>query len=518
MVDVHKSRVFLWMLLAVIAGVALRSFVAVPYLLIVIGFLAGCVLLAVGFSGKDPSRMIYGFVLISFFTGVLRFDVATRANPNINSLVGKSVTVRGVVWTEPVFGPQSQTLQVRISALDNRDIRAPFMIRAVSKKYPAYEIGEELLFSGRISDSADSATLQNNAPTQQLVILFPHIEKTNASNQRPIMRALANLKRAFETNIDAALPEPHAAFLKGLLLGERASLPADLIDSFKKTGTSHMVALSGYNITIVGRSLSRVLMLLAVPFYASFWVVLCAMILFVVMTGASASAVRAGIIAVLALVADREGRPYQMTNALACAGAVMLMVDSTLLRFDVGFQLSFLATMGLVYWSPWLERGIENIFDRFKKLMGVRPASRALQSGHAETTPRIFLTMKRLLIETLAAELAVLPLLIYLFGYLSIVSPLANIAALIAVPAAMGVGFFTGLAGFVSSGLASVIGVASWLMLEYIMDAVGWFAAFPYASVELGAIGIWTILVLYGMIAWRAYRRRKSSDRQTALI
>lgn len=514
MADAHESRVFLWVLLSCVGGVALRSFLEIPYLLVVVGFLAGCIAVVIGFSGRSRNRIVYGLILISLLMGVVRFDVATRADPGMASLVGKSMTARGVVWAEPVVGPNSQTLQVRVYVLNNHDERTPFMLRAVSKRYPAYAIGEELSFSGRISDAADSATLQNNAPTQQLVVLFPHVEKTNASNQRPIMYALANLKHAFEANIDTALPEPHAAFSKGLLLGERASLPADLIESFKRTGTSHMIALSGYNITIVGRSLARLLALLAIPFYASFWVAFSAMILFVVMTGASASAVRAGIIAVLALIAYREGRPYRMTNALAFAGTAMLMFDPALLRFDAGFQLSFLATIGLVYLSAPLQRRIENLFDRFKELTGMRPASRTLKRDADETTPRIFLTIKRLLIETLAAELAVLPLLIYLFGYVSIVSPLANIAALIAVPSAMGVGFFMGVAGFVSPLLGSAIGVASWLLLEYIMDAVRFFAAFPYATVELGTSGALTILVLYGVIMLWVYGKRKKNSEQ----
>lgn len=518
MARAHLSQIFLWMLISVIAGVALRSFLIIPYPLVFAGFLAGSTILALGVSGQNRSRIIYGFIIVSFFTGIARFSVATRVNPDVASLIGKSTTAQGAVWTEPMFGPQSQTLHVHVEMIDNHHATDPFILRVVSKKYPAYEIGEELILSGKISDPADDTNHRSNAPVQEPIMVFPHIEKISASNQRPIMRSLANLKHAFETNIDAALPEPHGAFLKGLLLGERASLPADLVDSFKKTGTTHMIALSGYNITIVGRSLSRVLMLLALPFYASFWVAMSAMILFVVMTGASASAVRAGIIAVLALVAHREGRPYQMTNALACAGAVMLMFDPTLLRFDAGFQLSFLATMGIMYLSPRVGHRVDVGMYRLQKLMRMNPASPAIRRDHADNAANPFMRysfqMKQILIETLAAELAVLPLLIYLFGYLSIISPFANMAALIAVPAAMGAGFFTGLAGFVSSALGSVIGIASWILLEYIMGAVRFFATFPYATVEFGTGGMFVILASYGAIAWKIYYRRKKRGGQ----
>jgi len=489
------------------AGVGLRSFVATPYVAVCAGLLVGCAVFTLGVSGQNRSRIIYGAIIASFFIGMLRFDVAARPNPDVASLIGTSTTVRGVVWLEPTFGPQSQTLHVRVLSVDNLGVAAPLIVRAVNKRHPVYEIGEELILSGRITDPTDDANFRNNTPAQPPVMLFPRIKTTNAPNRRPIMHALVRLKQTFGKSIDAALPEPHGAFLKGLLLGERTSLPADLLESFKETGTAHIVALSGYNITIIGRSLAWILMMLTIPFYASFWVACSAMALFVLMTGASASAVRAGIIAVLALIAYREGRPYQMTNALAFAGAAMLVFDPTLLRFDVGFQLSFLATMGLVYLAPLLEPRIEHASDRLKRFVGVRPVSRALWHGNSETTPRVFLTVKRLFIETLSAELAVLPLLVYLFGYLSLISPFANIAVLIAVPYAMGTGFFTGLAGFFSSVLGSIVGVASWILLEYIMDAVKVFASFPYATVELGRSGVSLILRIYGAAAWRIYRK-----------
>lgn len=500
----HPSQIFLRILLCCIGGVALRSFVSIPYGLTITGFLAGASAVVMGVRRKNRSWICCGLLLIGFFAGITRFDLATHAYPYIASLGRRSVIVRGVVWTEPIVGLNSETLQVRVRALNDRGARTPFMLRVVNKKYPAYEIGDELTIRGVVQDEDDPAS----SPRKEPVMLFPAIKKTKAPNQRPVMHALAEVKHAFKEKIDRALPEPHSAFLKGLLLGERASLPADLLESFKKTGTSHMIALSGYNITIIGRSLASLLVMLTVPFYASFWVALGAMVLFVVMTGASASAVRAGIIAVLALVAHREGRPYQMTNALAFAGAAMLMLDPTLLRFNVGFQLSFLATMGLVYLSPGIERKVERALDFLKRSIGNHPASRAVRSGNADATLPVFLTMKRLLIETLAAELAVLPLLIYLFGYLSIVSPLANIAVLLVVPYAMGAGFFMAIAGFVSSLLGSATGGITWLLLGYITTVVAFFAAFPYATVELGAWGAFGVLAIYGAIGWKVYQKR----------
>ena len=290
---------------------------------------------------------------------------------------------------------------------------------------------------------------------------------------------LAKIKNSFENKLDLILSEPHNAFLKGLLFGERESLPADLVLNFQRTGTTHIVALSGYNITLLARFFLIVLLYLTVPYYLSFWVASLAIILFVVMVGASPSVVRAAIMGILVLLAGREGRSYHITNALVFAGALMLWQNPKILRFDAAFQLSFLATLGLVYVSPLLEK----LFQR-------------RHSGLRTEKEHLFLSFKKIFIETISAQFAVLPLLIYLFGQVSLVSPLVNVLILLAVPYVMAVGFAAAASAFIFYPLGQILGWAAWVLLEYKIRIISLFAGLPLAFVQVSGWA-WAILIIF---------------------
>ena len=213
------------------------------------------------------------------------------------------------------------------------------------------------------------------------------------------------------------------------------------------------------------------------------------------MTGAAASTVRAGIMGVLLLVAEREGRMYRMTNALVFAAAAMIAYNPYLLRFDAGFQLSFLATVGILYLAPRLEYRMGGAdgsgFTR-------KPAG-----------GRIISRIRKTLAETLSAQIMVLPLIISLFGRVSLISPVANILILAAVPYAMAVGFAAGMLGFVWPLASIVVGWGAWALLEYQLRVVAFLARVPFASVAAGAWIVAPLLALYMIVLLRLYKKAK---------
>lgn len=493
-----KSRIFLWVMLAFITGVAVRSFIAVPYVVVWLGGIAAAILFAIGVSRGRRGAWIAGLILSAFFIGVFRYDTVERVRPDLSRLFGKPVAARGIVVRDPAFGENSQRVTVDVAAVDGYAVAPHFFVLATVRKYPAYAIGDALAIEGTLEQPQNfgdfdyvSYLARDNIAG---VIPFPKIEKVGEGKGNQLILSLSRLKHAFEEKIDAALPEPHAAFLKGLLLGERASLPKELVEDFKVAGVSHIVALSGYNITIVGRSLTTVLLVLTVPFAVSFWIALAAIILFVLLTGAAASVVRAGIMGILVLFAQKEGRMYRMTNALAVAGAVMIFHNPYILRFDAGFQLSFLATMGLVYLSPEVEQW----------LVRVAPP---------QSTSSFVLKLRQIFVETMSAQLMVLPLLIYLFGRVSLISPVTNILVLLAVPHAMTIGFFTGVLGFISASLSAALGWATWILLEYQLRIIAFFAHIPLASITVGAWVLAPFSVVYVGLLWRIWRRSHDTQK-----
>ena len=504
-----KSRIFLWGMMAFVAGVGARSFIAVPHVAIWIFGMTGAGALAIGMSRAQKQYALSGLFLLAFVLGVFRFDRAESARDSSPLFYEQSVVARGVVAEDPVFTEKSQRLKVKITGVEGAPDTAPFFTLATARRFPAYRMGDELQIAGRVEEPQNFSEFDYASYLTRdgirSVMPFPVIQKIGEGKGNRIAILLSRLKHGFEDNIDAVLSEPHGAFLKGLLLGERASLPKNLQEDFQTAGVSHIVALSGYNITIVGRFVSQVLLLLSAPLVLSFWLACVGIVLFVVMTGASASAVRAGIMGILVLVAQKEGRTYRMTNALVFAGAAMIFYNPHLLRFDAGFQLSFLATVGLIYLAPRIHHGLGRV--------GIGSPARPAAAGRAgeHTADAGAFSVRRTLAETLSAQVMVLPFLIYLFGRVSLVSPLANLAVLAAVPYAMAAGFAAGTLGFVSLIASIPAGWLAWALLEYQIRVISFFAALPLASLEIGSWAAAPLLLVYGVILWSVWRKSKNA-------
>ncbi|MCH8329246.1 MAG: ComEC/Rec2 family competence protein [Nanoarchaeota archaeon] len=194
------------------------------------------------------------------------------------------------------------------------------------------------------------------------------------------------------------------------MLGTKQSLGEELKQDFIDTGIVHIVVLSGYNVTIVSDAI--------VGFFGyflsgmvAFSLGLISIVFFAIMTGAGATIVRASIMAILVLIARRIGRTYEITRALLLAGLVMLIHNPWILVFDISFQLSFLATVGLIYLAP-----------RFEKYVRFLPK---------------FWDIRGIFAATIATQLFVLPFILYKMGTLSLVSPFVNLLGIAAVEEAV---------------------------------------------------------------------------------
>lgn len=465
-----KSQIFFWLLMAFVVGIALASFVrfsvaALGALLALGGAVAAFGLLEL--VGRERV-VVAGFVLIAFALGALRF-LATEV-PSASPLaarVGERITVRGLVVAEPMRRPQSQELTLRAAESGER-----MFIR--TRPFPEYGYGDRLRLVGRL------ATEERPDGRSALGMAFPDVAVLARGEGSPLFRRLLAVKTAFARGLRAHLPEPEGSFLAGLLLGERQDFPLSLRDDLRTTGTAHIVALSGYNITIIADNLLKALAFVAVPPAAAFWAAAGGIIAFVAVTGAAASAVRAAVMGVLVLVAKREGRIYRARNAIALAAAGMLLADPRLLRFDLGFQLSFLATLGLIYLAPALERWLAGVHRRW--------GARRYDADFRWRPGRL----AGIAITTIAAQFAVLPLLVYRFGELSLVAPFVNLVILPFVPATMFAGFLTGLASLVSATLGRIAAAPAWILGHAELSAIAFFARLPGAGV--GAHGVATFL------------------------
>ena len=518
-----KSRFFLLLLIAFVGGVGIRSFWFVPYVLLWLVVASSATAITLG-AIRQKQRFIYlGFIALSLVVGVVRYDMSESARPDLASLYGRPMSATGIVTEEPEESLSAQRLKVRV---DPHTITWPgdnlgeyknsfgvgvddFHILVTTRRFPAYALGDELEIAGLLTRPENFSEFDYAAFLAKddvyAVMSFPQIKFIGGGKGNSFKGFLSRIKTSFEGKIDLALPEPHASFLKGLLLGERESFSKEFRENLSRTGTTHIVALSGYNITLVSRFFIWGLLLLTIPYRASFWIATLAIILFVLLTGASPSIVRAGIMGVLILVAEREGRMYQIRNALVFAAAAMIFQNPKILRFDAAFQLSFLATLGLIYLSPVTE----SLFDRIKTKLGGFRSEQSRRKEVLEEKSKL-LPLRRMLTETISAQLAVLPLIIYLFGRVSLISPISNILVVAAVPYSMGIGFLAGLSGFFSETLARLLGGAAWLLLEYKLQVIYFFARIPGASISLGKTAAIILVIIYLGIFIKLYRAKIS--------
>jgi competence protein ComEC len=297
------------------------------------------------------------------------------------------------------------------------------------------------------------------------------------------MRSILAVKSVVAKKINLLWHEPHASFMAGLLYGYRGGL-GSLNELFNITGVTHIVAISGYNITIIATILITICVQLLIPRKKAFWLVSTGIVLFVLFAGASASVVRAGIMGIIVLLARQMGRMSRVGNVLILTAVLMALHNPFVLVWDAGFQLSFLSTVGLVYLTPF----VKPWFTRVPEMFGLQES----------------------IVSTLAAIIATLPLILYQFGRLSIVAPIVNVLILWAIPLIMFMGFFAVLVSFLFLPIAHIISWIAWAGLEYIILVVKWFASLPFAAVEM-RIPVWLMVGMYGGMVYLVYQKRTNN-------
>ncbi|MBP9728226.1 MAG: ComEC/Rec2 family competence protein [Candidatus Moranbacteria bacterium] len=304
-----------------------------------------------------------------------------------------------------------------------------------------------------------------------------------------LREALYTPKHVFERGLSQTLAEPEAGLAKGLLLGGNHYLPKDLQDAFTRVGLSHMIAVSGYNITLIAEILLALGLVLGLWRRQAVWTALIGIVFFIVMIGLPASAARAGAMASIVFIALQTGRLAQPVNALLFALGVMLLLNPLLLRYDLGLQLSFLATLGILLLVPYYDY--------------IAPSGIILRK------------FGEVLFMTFAVELFVLPIILFIFHQFSPLIIVGNFLVLL-VPFAMATAFLATLLFLVFPGPHVVLAWGAFLVLTLIVRGVEWLGTItPLFVVEhftLGALVMWYILLAGGVFTLKHFFSFKSYE------
>lgn len=418
--------------------------------------------------------------IIFILTGILL--VSLRENELYLHVSSKEESISGKIISKVEKDYDGQRLIIKTMGGE--------MVYAELPIFPACNYGEQINLKARLAGIQNHRLRNLRAKKINYVAEKPISEisctKSALAYKEKMYDKLYAAGSFFEERLNKILPEPEASFGAGLVLGVRRNIDQDLKDDLSATGLSHVVALSGYNVTIIIAILStflekylrkRDIMIVGFALIA----------MFVIMTGASSSVVRASLFAFMISLGKLFGRKGFLINLMLLGALAMILYNPFLLLFDIGFQLSFLAFTGLILISPSINR----LFNKFKKIPEL-----------------IRLTLS----ETLSAQFFVVPVILYYFGQLSVISPISNLLVLWLIPLAMMATLISGGLGVIFLPLGKIVGILAWFILYIIISTIELLAKLPLASIKLETNNFW-FLTLYGLMPVfyfydRNYRKR----------
>lgn len=434
-------------------------------------------------------------VLIMVFTclGAVRFQIALPdlTSPDFITAyvdLGEGVVIQGLLTEPPDVRDAYANLRVRAerirfqTELHGYEVNGLVLVRTSQKG--VWHYGDRLVVTGDLESPPEDELFSYRDYLARQGI-YAYIQDAQVSllatgQGNAFLKTIYELRgRAYNT-IKHLWPDPEASLLAGILLGIESGIPEGVQKAFEDTGTSHIIAISGFNITIIcglliglfGRILGRVrgsaLAGLGIGIYT-------------ILVGADPAVVRAAIIGGLALVARQVGRRQDGLNSLGLTAGIMAGFNPNVL-WDAGFQLSFAATLGLVLYA-------EPLTNAF-----IRLASRFLSPEVAE---RLAGPAGEFLLFTLAAQVTTLPLIAYHFERLSLISLVANPVILPAQPPLMVLGGLAVMLGLVYQPLGRLGAPLAWPFVVFTIRAVEFFGKIPGNVVILGRLGLASVILFY---------------------
>ncbi len=446
---------------------------------------------------RNPQLRVFHLCLLLFLLGALRYTIAV---PHFDDHALAYFNDRGaaLIIGDVIDPPEvrDRTTYVYVAAtriqIDRtwHDISGVALLQVPRETDVRY--GDQLQVYGAPSTPPEDAdfSYKDYLARQGVhsLIRFSSVRVVARDQGNPFFAALYAFRDRALATIYAILPDPSASLLAGILLGVDAGIPRNVTDAFSATNTAHIIAISGFNIAIVAGILSK-LAQRAVGQRRATFIVIGGLVVYTLLVGASASVVRAAIMGSLSVLALHYHRQNDALNALAVSALLMTLLNPFTL-FDLGFQLSFLATIGLVLYVTPLSTVFESAFAR------VLPSERAKQ---------IVGVLNDSFIVTLAAQITSTPLIVFAFHRFSVVGLLTNFIVLPAQPSVMIWGGLATLTAILVQPLGQMIAWIAWALLEFTIAVVQWTASLPLAALPVGRFDA-PLLAAYYLLLFGATR------------
>ncbi len=493
------SKLLFCLCVSFIVGIAVSSLIHIPqgYIL---GFLMLAILLVITLmvmchyrrsslmAHPQNTVLVAGLCLSMLAAGMLRFSgaqdtISTNSLSKLNDKPG-TITLTGQVADEPDIRDTSQKLKIKIH---------DSLVLVTLGRYPQYRYLDTLRLTGELK----SPPVFNDFNYRQFlqkdgiysVMDYP---KVALISQKPAYNIFTYAyekilfcKEKLRQSIYNHFSGPQKLLLEGILLGDNSNMTQDLRDKLNTAGLRYLTAISGAHVIVVSELL--MLLFLALGFWRgqAFYFSVIFIWLYIALTGFSASGIRAATMGSISLLAQHLGRQNTNARNITLAGALMLWQNPMLLAYDVGFQLSFLASLGIIYCKPLLE----HFMTQFTKERAAYWVS--------------------MIAVTLTAQIFTLPIMVFNFGSISLVAPLTNILIMPMFYWLMVAGFLAALAGIFSNVMGFIFSIPCWFLLSYFLKVLDIFSR-PWAQTAVSHIWwMWVVLYYLALAAAIAYCTKK---------
>ncbi len=502
-----KNKTFLAFCFSFMLGAVLASWLSLPTLFYFSHFRIAGVLVLIGgiflivvllFRRRPFFR--FALLLVFFFlfgAGRLLAIVPDCQDPGAACHYnGKTVTIAGWVAAYPDERADKTNYYIQTKQINGAAAQGLILVQA--KPYQKFSYGDNVLVHCKLQQPknfGDSTFRYDKYLADQGVwslCSFPTITAATPEwHLSPfLLQPIFKVKDIVAFRIGLLWPQAQGSFMAGLLYGSKSGLPQAIMDNFSKTGITHIIAVSGFNITIIATAIMSLLFAGGLWRQQAFWGVLVGVWIFTIFSGLSASAVRAAIMGSLVLVAEQLGHQSRIGTSIVATAALMTFLSPFVFLWDAGFQLSFLATLGLVYMSPILEKGME-----IKRISNLRNS-------------KFFNFIWSLLIPTLSAIILTSPLILYQFGRLSFVAPLVNLLVLWSIPWLMLGGAAALSVSFFFWPLSRLVAVVTGFGLQYVILIADFFGGQSWSAVSF-QLPWWGMVLAYALLFFFIARSRR---------
>lgn len=452
----HKSQILLYLCLSFITGVFVFSLCDLNYVFLIIIFF-----LTVIFGILIDWKVV--FSVFCFGALLLGGWYVQRSFLEPDNPYSEDVTFSGIVVKEPDVRSDHAKLTLKSGDLEG-------LVLVKSDKYPRYDYGDRLEVTCQLKKpepiedfSYDKYLARFNVYS---LCYQPDISLLEKNRGNAFLRHIFKFKKRLMAGLEYVYPAPVSQVMAGILLGMKKGLPEELNQHFIDTGTVHIMVVSGFNVMIVSTVVVSLFKAAGVPRKKLFYALAAFIFVFVILTGAESSVVRAMIMALACHLGEKVGRPRNPLNVLVLTATVMVAINPKILVFDAGFQLSFLATIALVYLSSHMQKIL-----RFEAVA-----------------------------TTLACIIFTSPLVMYQFGRVSLVALAANVAIVPFISPLTVFGLMNMGVGLILPKAAFYLGWLGWLAGEYIIRAAAFFAGWEHASLEVPEFHWGWLLGAYGAL------------------